>query len=102
MADIYDLLGIRKLNTTAYHPQCDGMVERFNGTLRTMLRNQAATFGPQWDRYLPDLLWAYHNTLHEATGEKPPFLLFGIDCRTPTEAALLPPQPIEPTMVTDY
>ena len=23
-------LGIKKLNTTAYHPQCDGMVERFN------------------------------------------------------------------------
>ena len=27
MRDICDLLGIKKLNTTAYHPQCDGIVE---------------------------------------------------------------------------
>ena len=28
MQDICQLLGITKLNTIAYHPQCDGMVER--------------------------------------------------------------------------
>ena len=102
MKDICELLGIRKLNTTAYHPQCDGMVERFNRTLKTMLRKQAATFGSQWDRYLPGVLWAYRNTPHEATGEKPSFLLFGYDCRTPTEAALLQPTPVEPMTVSDY
>ena len=48
------------------------------------------------------VLWAYRNTPHEATGEKPSFLLFGFDCRTPTEAALLPPNPIEPTAVANY
>ena len=98
MTDICDLLEIKKLNTTAYHPECDEMVEQFNPTLKTMLQKQAATFGPQWHRYLPGLLWACRNTPHEATGEKPSFLLFGIDCRTPTEAALLPPKPT----VTDY
>lgn len=102
MKDICNLLGIRKLNTTAYHPQCDGMVERFNRTLKMMLRKQAATFGSQWDRYLSGVLWAYRNTPHEATGEKPSFLLFGFDCRTPTEAALLPPSPIKPAAVADY
>lgn len=30
------------LNTTARHPECDGVVERFNCTLTTMHRNQAA------------------------------------------------------------
>ena len=79
----------KKLNTTAYHPQCDGMVERFNRTLKTMLRKHAAKFGSQWDRYLSGVLWAYRNTPHESTGEKPSYLLFGIDCRTPTEAAYL-------------
>ena len=34
MLDVCKLLGIKKLNTTAYHPQCDGMVERFNRTLK--------------------------------------------------------------------
>jgi transposase InsO family protein len=30
MMDVCELLGVKKLNTTAYHPQCNGMVERFN------------------------------------------------------------------------
>ena len=30
------------------------------------------------------------------------FLLFGIDCQIPTEAALLPTNPLEPTAVEDY
>ena len=37
MLDVCKLLGIKKLNTTAYHPQCDGMVERFNSTLKAMI-----------------------------------------------------------------
>ena len=102
MRDICSLLGITKLNTTAYHPQCDGMVERFNRTLKTMLRKHAATFGSQWDRYLPGVLWAYRNVPHDSTNEKPSFLLLGIDCRTPSEAALLPPQELEPTEVSAY
>ena len=102
MMDICKLLGIHKLNTTAYHPQCNGMVERLNRTLKTALRKHAARFGVQWDKYLPGVLWAYRNTLHESTGEKPSFLLFGMDCRTPTEAALLPPTQLMPTEVEDY
>ena len=42
------------------------------------------------------------HTPHETTGEKPSFLLFGYDCRTPSEAALLPPSDLEPTPVSDY
>ena len=102
MLDGCQLLGIKKLNTTAYHPQCDGMVERFNCTLKAMLRKHAPTFGSQWDRFLHGVLWAYRNTPHESTGETPSFLLFGIDCRTPTEAALLPANSINALDLTDY
>lgn len=45
---ISDVLGITKLNTTAYHPECDGMVERFNPTPKTMLRKRVAQYGSQW------------------------------------------------------
>ena len=102
MKDICQMMGIKKLNTTSYHPQCDGMVERFNRTLKAMLRKQAAICGSQWDRYLHAVLWAYRNTPHETTGEKPSFLLFGYDCRTPSEAALLPPSSLEPATITYY
>lgn len=100
--DVCGLLGIKKLNTTSYHPQCDGRVERLNWTLKAMLRKHASRFGTQWDVYLPGVVWAYRNNIHESTGEKPLFLFFGIDLRTPSEAALLPPNSPKPVDLSDY
>ncbi|XP_038147858.1 uncharacterized protein LOC119787881 [Cyprinodon tularosa] len=38
LKQVYQLLGIRSLKTTPYHPQTDGLTERFNQTLKQMLR----------------------------------------------------------------
>ena len=38
MKEVARLLGIRQLTTTPYHPMCNGLVEKFNGTLKTMLK----------------------------------------------------------------
>ena len=84
------MLGIEKLNTTASHPQCNGAVKRFNRTLKLILRKHVAKFGMQWDQYISVVVWAYCNTPHSSTGKKPSFLLFGFDCRSPTETAFLP------------
>ena len=90
MQDVCHLLGIQKINTTAYHPQTNGMVERFNRTLKTVLRKHVELRGKQWDQHLYAVLHAYRNTPHDTTREKPSYLLFGKDLRTPTEAAYLP------------
>ena len=45
MLDVCKLLGVKMLNTAAYHPQCDGLVETYNRTLKTALRKHAAQFG---------------------------------------------------------
>ena len=49
----------------------------------------AETCGKIWKPVgiLPGVLRAYRNTPHSSTGEKPSFLLFRVDCRSPTEAA---------------
>ena len=78
MQDLCKLMGIKKLNTTAYHPQCDGMVEHFNRTLKTILHKHATTYGNQRDCYLYGVLYPYRNVPHESTGEKPSYLLFGM------------------------
>ena len=102
MTDVCKYLGVKKLNTTAYHPQCDGTIEHFNRTLKSMLRKHAARFGLQWDKFLPGVLWSYRNTPHSSTGERPSFLLFGVDCRSPTEAAFLPVPECVPRDIPDY
>lgn len=102
MSDVCQLLGAKKLNTTSYHPQCDGTVERFNRTLKSMLRKHAARFGMQWDKFLPCVLWSYRNTPHSSTGEKPSFLMFGVDCRSSTETAFLTVPKRIPVDIPDY
>ena len=98
MKDVWALLRIEKLNTTVYHPQCDRLTEWFN----RMLSKQADLYGKQWDQYLHRVLWAYRNTLHEATIKKFSFLLYGRDCRYPLEAAFLPADEIKTAELTDY
>ena len=77
MTDLCKMLGIKKLNTTAYHPECDSMVERFNRILKTSLHKHAATYENQWDQYLYGMLYAYRNTPHESMGEKSSYLCTG-------------------------
>lgn len=43
--EICKLTGMKKLNTTAYHPQTDGLVENFNRTLRAMIAKYCKTYG---------------------------------------------------------
>ena len=44
--------GIRKSRTTAYHPQGDGLVKRFNPSLLQLLCSLVQS-EPDWERYLP-------------------------------------------------
>ena len=55
--------------TTAYHPQGDGMVERFNRSLLQILRTYVDK-EDKWKRYLPLVLFAYRTATHTATGKR--------------------------------
>ena len=78
MKDICKMLGIEKLNTTASHPQCNSAVERFNRTLKLILRKHVAKYGMQWDQYISGVVWAYCNTPHSSTGENHHFYSLGL------------------------
>ena len=88
--EVCSMLGIKKLNTSAYHPQSDGLVERFNRTLTDMLAKTAKN-GADWDTRLPYVLFAYRATVQASTVESPFLLLYGRDPRLPTELLLSPP-----------
>ena len=84
LKQICHFLGISKVNTTAYHPQTDGLVERFNRTLTSMLSKRVETTGLDWDQQLPFVMFAYRSSLQESTQESPFFLLYGRDPRLPS------------------
>ena len=50
---------VEKANTTAYHSQTDGLVERYNRTLTAMLAKTVVKRGPEWHARLPYVLFAY-------------------------------------------
>lgn len=35
--DVCNILGVKKINASSYHPQTDGLVEKFNSTLISMI-----------------------------------------------------------------
>ena len=102
ITEVCRLMGIRKVNTTAYHPQGDGLVERFNRTLLDMLAKTVKPGGQDWDERLPYVLFAYRATLQASTAESPFFLLYGRDPQLPTDAALCPPVERSTMRTNDY
>ena len=83
MREISRLLSIRQLTTTPYHPSCNGLVERFNGTLKQMLKRLCAERPRDWDRYIGPLLFAYRDARHTSNGFSPFELLYGRTVRGP-------------------
>ena len=53
LAELYRLLHIHPIRAGPYHLQTDGLVERFNQTLKSMLRKTATEEGKDWDKLVP-------------------------------------------------
>ena len=73
------------MNTTAYHPQTNGLTERFNATLCQMLSSYCNESQTDWDVFLPIVLFAYRVSMQQTTGESPFRLLYGRDPRIPSD-----------------
>ena len=89
--EVCRLLNTTKLNTTAYHPACDGQVERFNNTLAEAISMFVNSEQTDWDLYIPSILFAYRVSPCVSTGDSPFYLLYGREPRLPPDVSLLPP-----------
>ena len=82
--NICEYLMTKKINTTAYHPQTNGLTERFNATLCQTLAIYGKENQTDWDTYIPTALFAYRSSVQETTGQSPFELLYGRDARLPS------------------
>ncbi|XP_075740366.1 uncharacterized protein LOC142786538 [Rhipicephalus microplus] len=77
MREVNALLSIKHLSSTPYHPMRNGMVERFNGTLKQILRKLCQEDPKSWDRLLAPLLFAYREVPQTSMGFSPFELIYG-------------------------
>ena len=97
------LLETDKTRTCPYHPQSDGMIERFNRTVAQMLATFVKGNRRDWDEHLPYLMLAYRSTLHESTRCSPNMMVFGRDLALPIDViAGTPPVVDIPTCPVVY
>ncbi|KMQ82063.1 hypothetical protein RF55_24313, partial [Lasius niger] len=59
IVEVYKRLGINKTKTSRYHPQANGVCEKFNGTLVTALSHLVNEVQEDWCRHVPFALLAY-------------------------------------------
>ena len=57
--ELCSLIGIKKINTSGYHPQTDGLVEKFNTTLQGMIAKCSDRNITEWDKQLPFFFFAF-------------------------------------------
>ncbi|GBL76884.1 hypothetical protein AVEN_12568-1 [Araneus ventricosus] len=68
--------------TTAYHPQTNGLTERFNKTLADMLSMYVRVEQKDSDEILPFVTFAYNTAKQDTTGFTPFYLIHGPDTET--------------------
>lgn len=88
LQQIYALLNTRKLNTSAYNPQQNGQVERFNETLVVMISMYVSKHQTDWDKHLNILRGAYMSAPHPVTGYTPNYLEYGRELKLPLETVI--------------
>ena len=70
------MLAINHFKTSPYHPQIDGCLERWHGSLKNMLR-KCEERKTEWDKILKYFLFAYRNTPYSNAGFSPFEVVFG-------------------------
>ena len=84
-------LGISTLQTTAYHPQCNGLVERMHRQLKGAIR--ARLTSANWCECLPLVLLGLRSAWRSGPEASPSQLLYGTMLRLPGE--FVPAQEIQ-------
>jgi len=98
-AALCSLLSIKHTQTTAYHPQSNGLVERFHRRMKDALRARAA--GADWFVHLPWVMMGIRTAWREGSDFSPSEAVFGSQLVLPGQF-LSTPEPPSPTFLQDF
>ena len=85
-------LGIKKVFSSAYHPQTNAQVERLNRYIASALSAHVNDHQNDWDDYVEAIAFAYRRNFEDAIGNTPFYLVHGRDPQLPSDLLASPPQ----------
>lgn len=72
-------LKIQHSRTSPYHPQSNGLVERFHSTLLRNLRKLSLNNVRDWDKHLDEALFGYRAARNDSMGTSPFYMTYGVN-----------------------
>jgi transposase InsO family protein len=89
MTEAYKLLKVKRVMTSSFHPQANGLIERFHHTLSQNLALYVNDRHDDWDDYLSAVCYAYNTAVNlDSTCYSPFFLMFGREPFSPLDTVL--------------
>ena len=81
-------MGIKETCTTAYHPQCDALVERHNCTIQGVPSSFDIDHGNDLGDALDQAVFSYNTSIDKSATLSPYELVFGCEVHLPIEVDL--------------
>ena len=86
-----DILGVKKIFTSPYHPETDGMIERLHRYIKERLRIISVDRGlnflerDDWDIFISAIQFTYNSTPNRMTNYAPYTIVFGKEVSVPSD-----------------
>lgn len=90
ITEILKGLGVESVFASSYNPQCLGLCEHYNGTLKTMLSFFVNKYHSNWEDFVGPCTFSYNVSIQNATNQSPFFLVYGREATLPLDAGLQP------------
>jgi transposase InsO family protein len=91
LKEVSKLFKIKQIQSTAYHPESNGALERSHATLADYLKHYINEEQTTWDEWIDFAMFSYNTTTHSSTKFTPHELMFGAEPTLPT-ALRKPPE----------
>lgn len=100
--ELCKILGIDVTRSSSFHPQSNGMIEKCNNTIITMLSAFVNENQKNWDELVPFVMLAYRSSVHSSTDMSPCMLMLGREVRLPVDLIFGDPEKNNPEKEASY